>query len=150
MCIASVDGECHDSARTRSEIKMSKTEGVSPRFARSRYAGGFRCENGMTAPQQMLEIAKERGLALVQTEERHGSATNQMELSTISTESEMMVKWLLSWIGWYQTYAAGMLKRGWTCRVSMRIAVVCLYHPRWYRGVSILRDQSLQDIAQVR
>ena len=75
---------------------MSKTEGVSPRFARSRYAGGFRCENGMTAPQQMLEIAKERGLALVQTEERHSSATNQMELSTISTESEMMVKWLLS------------------------------------------------------
>jgi hypothetical protein len=50
----------------------------------------------MTAPQQMLEIAKERGLALVQTEERHSSATNQMELSTISTESEMMVKWLLS------------------------------------------------------
>jgi len=41
MCIASVDGKYYDSARARSEIKMSKTEGVSPRFARSRYAGGF-------------------------------------------------------------------------------------------------------------
>jgi hypothetical protein len=80
MCIASVDGECHDSARVRSEIKMSKTEGVSLRFARSRYAGGFRCENGMTAPQQMLEIAKERGLALVQTEKRHSGATDQVRV----------------------------------------------------------------------
>jgi hypothetical protein len=41
MCIASVDGKCDDSARARGESKMSKTEGVSLRFARSRYAGGF-------------------------------------------------------------------------------------------------------------
>ncbi len=64
----------------------------------------------MTAPQQMLEIAKERGLALVQTEERHSSATNQMDLSTISTESEMVIKWLLSWIGWHHAYATGLLQ----------------------------------------
>jgi len=80
MCIASVDGECYDSARARSEIEMSKTEEVSLRFARSRYAGGSRCENGMTASQQMLEIANERDLALVRTEERHSSATDQVEV----------------------------------------------------------------------
>jgi hypothetical protein len=80
ICIASVDGECYDSARARSEIKMSKTEGVSLRFARSRYAGGSLCENAMTASQQMLEIANERGLALVQTEERHSSATDQVRV----------------------------------------------------------------------
>jgi hypothetical protein len=34
----------------------------------------------MTAPQQMLEKTKERGLALVQTEERHSSATNQVRV----------------------------------------------------------------------
>ncbi len=34
----------------------------------------------MTASQQMLEIAKERGLAIVQTEERHSSATNQVRV----------------------------------------------------------------------
>ena len=81
MCIASVEREWYDSAaQTRSEIKMSKTEGVSPRFARSRYAGKFRYENGMTPPQQMLEISKERSEALVQTEERHSSATNQVRV----------------------------------------------------------------------
>jgi hypothetical protein len=61
------------------ESKLSKTEGVSLRFARSRYAGGFRCENGTTASQQMLEIAEVRGLALVQMEETH-SATNQVRV----------------------------------------------------------------------
>jgi hypothetical protein len=34
----------------------------------------------MTASQQMLEIAKERGLAIVQTEERHSSATDQVRV----------------------------------------------------------------------
>jgi hypothetical protein len=80
MCIASVEGECYDSARTRGESKMSRTEGVSPRFARSRYAGRYSCVNGTTIPQQLLEMAKERGLALVQTEERHSSATDQVRV----------------------------------------------------------------------
>ena len=59
--------------------KLSETEEVSLRFARSRYAGGFQCENGTTTSQQLLEIAKVRGLALVQTEERH-SATDQVRV----------------------------------------------------------------------
>jgi hypothetical protein len=41
MCIASVDGECYDSAIARGGSKLSETEGVSLRFSRSRYAGGF-------------------------------------------------------------------------------------------------------------
>ncbi len=69
----------YDSARACGGSKLSETEEVSLRFARSRYAGGFQCESGMTASQQMLEIAKERYLALVQTEERHIS-TNQVRV----------------------------------------------------------------------
>ncbi len=64
----------------------------------------------MTAPQQMLEISKERSLALVQTEERHSSATNQVRVEDNKRRIEMVVKWLLSWIGWYQAYAAGVLQ----------------------------------------
>ncbi len=41
MCIVSVDGKCYDKARACGASKLSKTEGVSLRFARSRYAGGF-------------------------------------------------------------------------------------------------------------
>ena len=65
--------------------------------------------NGTTTLQHLLEMAKVRGLALVQLEEWH-SATNQVRVEDKNTKSEVVVRWLLSWIGWYQTYAASVLQ----------------------------------------
>ena len=41
MCIASADGKCYDKARACGTGNLSKTEGISLRFSRSEYAGGF-------------------------------------------------------------------------------------------------------------
>jgi hypothetical protein len=97
MCIASVDGECYDSARARGESKMSKTEGVSLRFARSRYAGRYSCVNGTTISRQLL-MAKERGLAL--TEERHSGATDQVRVedNTHQVGNDGEVVTILDWM----------------------------------------------------
>ncbi len=66
MCIARLEGKCYDSARARSGSNLSETEEVSLRFGWSRYARRNRCANGTTTSQQLLELAKGRGLALVQ------------------------------------------------------------------------------------
>ncbi len=76
MCIVSVDGKCYDSLLSETEEAIS----ISPRFARSRCSGRYSCMNGTTISQQPLEMAKVRGLSLVQTEERHSSATNQVRV----------------------------------------------------------------------
>ena len=82
MCIAIIDGECYDSARALVKRKLSDTEEVnlrSLRFAQPRYMGRYCCVNGASTSQQLLEMAKLRGLALVQSEERH-SVTNQVRV----------------------------------------------------------------------
>ena len=69
MCIVSIDG--NDSARACDERKLSDTEEITSRilrFAQLRYVGRYCCVNGTTTSQQLLEMAKVRGLALVQTE----------------------------------------------------------------------------------
>jgi len=80
LCIASVDGKFYDSAIACGGSKLSVTEGVSLRLVRSKYAGRYSCVSGTTISQQLLEMAKVRGLALVQTEERHSSATDQVRV----------------------------------------------------------------------
>ena len=112
MCITSVDGKFYDSARACGKSKLSDTEGVnsrSLRFSQSRYVGMYRCVNGTTTSQQLLEMAKDRHLSLVQSEEKH-SANGQMRFEDDKHQVEVVVRWLLSWIGWYKTYAAGVLQ----------------------------------------
>ena len=80
MCIASVDG--NDSARVCVERKLSDTEEVnlrSLRFAQSRNVGRYRYVNSTSTSQQLLVMAKVRGLALLQLEEKH-SATGQVRV----------------------------------------------------------------------
>ena len=82
MSIASADGKCYNSAIIRGVSKLSDTEEInvmSPMFAWLSYAGRYCCVDGTTASQQLFEMAKVRGLALVQTEERH-SADNQVRV----------------------------------------------------------------------
>ncbi len=103
MGIASVDGKCYDSARARGGSKLSETEeviSISPRFSRSRYAGRYSCVNSTTISRQLLEMAKVRGLALVQTEERHSSATNQVRVEDIKRRvgNDGQVVTILDWM----------------------------------------------------
>jgi hypothetical protein len=90
MCIVSVDSKCYDSSRACRGSKLSDTEEVSSmsfrypyevglRLAWSRYTGRYCCVNSTTTSQQLLEIAKVRGLALVRTEERN-IAINQVRV----------------------------------------------------------------------
>ena len=81
---------------------MSDTEDVnsnSLRFVQSRYMGSYRCVKNTNTSQQLLEMARVKGLALMQWEERH-SATNQVKVEDNKNQVGRVVSWLVSLIGW--------------------------------------------------
>ena len=69
--------------------------------------GSYRCVKNTNTSQQLLEMARVKGLALMQWEERH-SATNQVKVEDNKNQVGRVVSWLVSWIGWHQIYAAGV------------------------------------------